>query len=681
MEKKKSPNDEMVDALRLKAYLIDSGRLTEDQILRAEDYALTRKISLENTLLFLRLLSHTELGEDLGKIYGKPYHPLLTEPPPDSAKEMVSLKYAERWKIFPVEYNPKKNILTLAVSNPEDPGFVGQIQTLFSAPLQLAFTVASIVEINKAIDVHYKGKIYIPDRILEVPHDFAILVADHETEQELTPEEEIRTKRKILLLEPDLNRANSLRNILRREGYRDVNWILTPEDIDRALKEEFPDLLLVNGRVFRRQGSWLKSIPDEVELPHISYYNLTPLLLGQEHPYQQMGEALISLTAFLVRKSLMDDQGQLHEILTRVRYCKLLALRLNLYPGQVDGTVLAAWLSVQGLEKDLLEHIVTPYSLDEIINPATNVNDVEKIETIILSIVKEYQTLRMGEPGISRDINRVRSLLSQQFSSHDREATLEAFLNLVKDEEFLKKVDQLAGLVLIVDATQSQNSSMALRLSNDGYEVETVSDVSKALDVIAMSRVDLIISEVNLPGIEGMSFCRTIKENSVTAHIPFFFLTAEEGERLATICLEAGADDFLKKPVDLELLSLKIQRILAMKAPQKSKRGVSGSLSEMNSTDFIQSLSEGQKGVEIILESNSLKGSIYMQKGEIIHAGIGKIKGEEAFYRTMTWEEGEFQIIPCSNFPNRTIHQSTMSLLMEAARLADEAEGAIDEED
>ncbi len=393
-----------------------------------------------------------------------------------------------------------------------------------------------------------------------------------------------------------------------------------------------------------------------------------------------MSEALIDLVSFLVRKSLGNDQDRLQEILTRVRYCKLLALRLDLRPGQVDAAVLAVWISSEGLGKELLGVITTPYNLEEIIDATTNSDNEDRIEAAVLRIVKKYQTLRKEGSQASTDMHQIRSVLSRRFSSPKTETILEAFLHLIKDEEFLRRVDQLAGLILIVDPGESYESRMTLRLSNDGYEVEVVQDARTAVDIISASKVDLVISEVNLPGTDGMRLCRAIRENPATVHTPFFFITVEEGKRLPARCLKAGADDFLRKPVELDVLSLKIQRVLVAKTPKTANKGVNGSLSEMNSMDFIQSLSEGRKGVEITLESGGEKGNIYMQNGEIIHACKGNIDGEEALYRLLIWQDGEFQIVPCSDFPPRTIHSSTMSLLMEAARLSDEADGSMDEE-
>jgi hypothetical protein len=61
-----------------------------------------------------------------------------------------------------------------------------------------------------------------------------------------------------------------------------------------------------------------------------------------------------------------------------------------------------------------------------------------------------------------------------------------------------------------------------------------------------------------------------------------------------------------------------------------------------------------------------------MQQGNVVHAVVGDITGEQAFFRLMQWRDGQFSLKECSEFPEQTISASTMSLLMEGARLADE---------
>ncbi|OPX36898.1 MAG: hypothetical protein B1H11_06720 [Desulfobacteraceae bacterium 4484_190.1] len=662
----------MVNISKLKNHFIAGGQLTEEQLRQAEDYAITKGINIYEALVFLNILDYETLGKGLAMIHGKPYHTLLINPPPDSAKDLVPLKFAVRWKIFPIDYDAEKDILTLALDNPEDHIIIEKLRNIFSAHRQLMFVVASRPEINKAIDVYYKGQSYVPVKNLDLPEDFSIVSPEQDSRKELSLEDKTCSQKKILLLEPDRARSSALQTLLDREGYSNVEPAYSTEEAIRICEENLPELLLVNGRTFDSQTSRFKDITHKYGLSPVSFYQFAPILLGQEYSYRKMSQALINLVMFFMKKSIKEDEKQLQEILTRARYCKLLALRLNLSPSQVDGLILAAWLSSNKFGKRLTRLITTPYHLNKILSTDTDEGGTKSIEANILKLVTKYQFIKNREPEVTQNINQVRKLLDQQSSPPETKAILEAFLRVIKDEEFLKKVDHPSRHILVVDPYVSQESTMVLRLMNDGYKVKLLPDAKSAVKVIINSEVDLVISEISLPETDGIGFCRALRKNASTAHIPFIFLTAEESERLAAECLEAGADDFLKKPIDPDLLSLKIQRLMANRSPNKSKEGINGSLREMNITDMIQNLSAGEKNVRIMLDSHDKKGQIYIRNGEIVHAYIGSSEGENAFYKLMSWEEGNFRIVTCSDFPQHSIRGSTMSLLMEGARQADE---------
>lgn len=666
----------MTDDSKLKNHLVNCGLLTEEQVLRAEDYALTTKMPLDEAIVFLKLLDYAALGQGLADLYNKTYCGLLERVPSDPAKAKVTLKTAERLQIFPVDFNQKNRVLTLATHDPDNEQLQTMLGNSFPAPIRIEFTVASRPEILMAIGVHYEGKAYTPEIALEVPVEFTIAAQNAEKGKMLDLEKERQSDKKILLLEPDLDRSRALVTLLRKEGFPAVRWVGSQEEAANVLKTEPADLLLANGRAFMARGAWVKEASQDIDLPPISYYNIKSMLLGQEHAYNHMSDALASLLGYVVRSSLKNYEEQLQEMVTRVRYCKLLAMRLGLTPVQVDASTLAAWLSCPGLGERLLDHMTTPYHLDEILRPEQSPGNSERIETAILTLVRKYQTLKKTNPEAAGDMDLVRKELISQTPSPENKSLLEAFFHVIRDEEFLKGVERSSVRILIVDPEYSEGSSLVLRLSNDGYDVTGVPDANKAVKVILGSGIDLIISEVNLPGTDGMKFCQILRKNSNTAQVPFFFITAEEGERLAAECLGAGADDFLEKPVDLELVSLKIQRILAIKAPKETKRGITGTLDDMSTSDIIQSLTTGDKDVEVNLQSNGEKGHIYIQEGEIVHARTDDMDGEDAFYRLMAWQKGAFEIVSCSAFPSRTIHGSTMSLLMEGARLADEIDTA-----
>ena len=674
----------MTKLAALKSFLIEKSGLRPEQIAQAEDYALTRNISLEEALVFLELIDYSVLGKRLAAIHGKPYVALLDREPPKTAKARVSLKMAAKLRIFPVKYDSEKNVLVLAVSEPKDSSLIEKLKTLFHGTTRLAFCVASAAEIEKAIDVYYRGMSYSMSQEIHLPKDFTIIAAQEKEKEDLLRPEHVQTKEKILLLEPDRTRGGAIRSLLRAEGYGDVTWIVSAPEIGPALAKEPFHLLLVNGRLFRPKGPWLDHVGSGTALPKISYYHLVPMLLGQEYPYHEMSSALIHGVSYFVKAQLAQKPGLIKEIINSARYGKLLASRMGLDQRQVDGIVLAAWYSGGGLGEDFLKQVPLPYGLEEFFSSEGKERSEARMEAGILSLVRRYLTLQKDDPEGTKDVQRLRKELQGTRSNSETDAMIEAFLKVIKEEELLGRVGEgAAGHILIVDPTESPVSPCALRLNNEGYQIEVVKRAKDALNKVAQGKIDLILSELNLEDVKGLQLCRAIKGKEATSSIPFLFLTSDRGEGLQAECLEAGAEEFFLKPPDLDVLCLKIKRLISPKQADTKTRGVHGSISEMKPADFLQTLSAAEKDVEVRLERAKDRGSIFMQKGEVVHANTGSLSGEEAFFALMAWNDGSFEIVSCADFPARSIQSPLMSLLIEGYRRLDEsqAQGEIGEDE
>jgi DNA-binding response OmpR family regulator len=665
----------MTEAAALKSYLIEKSGLRPEQIAQAEDYALTRNISLEEALVFLELIDYSVLGKRLAAIHGKPYVSLLDREPPKTAKARVSLKMAAKLRIFPVKYDPVKNLLVLAIADPKDSRLTEKLKALFHGTSRVAFCVASSAEIEKAIDVYYRGMSYSLSQEIHLPKDFTI-IADQEREREdLLRQEHFQAKERILLLEPDRTRGGAVRSLLRAEGYGEVTWIVSVTELGPVLAKEHFHLLLVNGRLFRPKGPWLDQIAKGIPLPRISYYHLAPMLLGQEYPYEEMSSALINTVSYLVKTRLAHEPGLLHEISMWVRYGKLLASRLGLDLRQVDGVVLTAWYSGGGLGEEFLKQVPLPYGLQEICSSAGKDPAEARVEASILNLVRRYLTLLKDDPEAAKDLQRLRKELQGTRSNSETDAIIEIFLKVIKEEEVLGRVGEgTPARILIVDPTESPDSACALRLNNEGFQVDVVRRAKDALNRAAQGKADLIISELNLEDAKGIQLCRAIKAKQSTASIPFLFLTSDRGEGLQAECLEAGAEEFFLKPPDLDVLSLKLKRLIIPKQADAKTHGVHGALSEMKPADFLQTLSAAEKDVEVRLERAKERGTIFMQKGEVVHAATGSLNGEEAFFALMPWNDGTFEIVSCFDFPPRTIQSPLMSLLIEGYRRMDESQ-------
>lgn len=115
----------------------------------------------------------------------------------------------------------------------------------------------------------------------------------------------------------------------------------------------------------------------------------------------------------------------------------------------------------------------------------------------------------------------------------------------------------MAASILIVDDDESLRELLRLHLSNAGYEVVTAPDAIVAGYLVLKSPPDLIISDVNMPHMDGFEFVAALKSDKSLPYIPVIFLTSlEEGDHRGK---ELGAVGYLTKPV-------RADRLLAMVA-------------------------------------------------------------------------------------------------------------------
>ena len=96
-----------------------------------------------------------------------------------------------------------------------------------------------------------------------------------------------------------------------------------------------------------------------------------------------------------------------------------------------------------------------------------------------------------------------------------------------------------------------------------------------------------------------------------------------------------------------------------------------GSLKELPLPDIIQLVSVSGKTGKFTLAQEGATGYIYLKNGQMIHATVLDLIGEEAIYALAIWNQGEFQFTPNEEAPQQTISKSNTNLLMEAARRLD----------
>jgi two-component system response regulator MprA len=126
--------------------------------------------------------------------------------------------------------------------------------------------------------------------------------------------------------------------------------------------------------------------------------------------------------------------------------------------------------------------------------------------------------------------------------------------------------------ILVADDDRAIRESLERALGLEGYEVLTAADGEAAIAVIDEARPDLVVLDVMMPGLDGLTVCRVLRAQR--NRLPILMLTArtETSDRVAG--LDAGADDYLSKPFELDELLARIRALLRRASPGDAGPGI-----------------------------------------------------------------------------------------------------------
>jgi len=124
----------------------------------------------------------------------------------------------------------------------------------------------------------------------------------------------------------------------------------------------------------------------------------------------------------------------------------------------------------------------------------------------------------------------------------------------------------MTARVLVVDDIVANRKLLEARLSAEYFDVVTAASGAEALSICAGGQCDIVLLDVMMPGMDGFEVCRRIKQNPLTAHLPVIIITAldQPSDRLRG--LDAGADDFLTKPINELALITRVKSLVRLKA-------------------------------------------------------------------------------------------------------------------
>jgi DNA-binding response OmpR family regulator len=123
--------------------------------------------------------------------------------------------------------------------------------------------------------------------------------------------------------------------------------------------------------------------------------------------------------------------------------------------------------------------------------------------------------------------------------------------------------------ILLIDDDASLLDVLALAFEEAGHEVKTATDGRAGLSAARAAEIDLVVSDVNMPLLDGFQLCRALRAER--RHVPIILLTSRDSEIDETLGLELGADDYVAKPFRTRVLLARVSALLRREALRQEK--------------------------------------------------------------------------------------------------------------
>ena len=227
---------------------------------------------------------------------------------------------------------------------------------------------------------------------------------------------------------------------------------------------------------------------------------------------------------------------------------------------------------------------IAPADLENVFKRFYTINKGDESESngIGLSLTKDLVELHHGTINVESElgkgstftvdlpINKDSYQEDELISEHISVNGINTDLILEKEELIDSKVGegedmQIADVHLLLVEDNEELLFLMEKILSKHYHVLIAKDGLEALNVIKDNEIDIIISDVMMPEMDGLEFCRALKSNLETSHIPIILLTAKNTVEDRIECYNAGADGYISKPFELKILEARINNFIMHK--------------------------------------------------------------------------------------------------------------------
>lgn len=128
--------------------------------------------------------------------------------------------------------------------------------------------------------------------------------------------------------------------------------------------------------------------------------------------------------------------------------------------------------------------------------------------------------------------------------------------------------------ILVVDDDKTTRKILSLYLKGKGYEVVTAENGLDALEKMGTDNINLVVTDMNMPFMDGIELTKTLKADANWEHVPILMVTTEADEEEKKRAAAAGVDDYLVKPANAEQITSSVKKILKKMFTQGGEDGV-----------------------------------------------------------------------------------------------------------
>src|SRR6201986_22217 len=188
----------------------------------------------------------------------------------------------------------------------------------------------------------------------------------------------------------------------------------------------------------------------------------------------------------------------------------------------------------------------------------------------------------------------------------------------------------MSARILVVDDIEANVRLLQAKLEAEYYEVLTASDGPTALAIAAAEKPDIILLDVMMPGMDGFTVCRHLKDDLETRHIPVVLLTALAGRADRVGGVEAGAADFLTKPIDDVMLLARVRSLTRLKSVIDELRQREASGRRMGVIAGVASRLGGTGGRILVVDDHDRQAQRVCAELSIEHRPVAELGPETA---------------------------------------------------